>query len=123
MEAIVTFLGAHWVIFLVIAILLIFALIGYFVDSNSIDVDDGKTIKLGDEVKEPAKVEEVEVLSTVNETINNNQEVQTNEIKEETLDDVVPPSEVTTNNDTIVEQSGTQPLIQEDNNNVSTFEG
>lgn len=123
MEAIISFLGAHWVIFLVIAILLIFALVGYLVDSNSIEIDNGKTIKLSDEVKEPAKVEEVEVLSTVNETINNNQDIQTNEVKEETLDDAIQKTEVVTNNNTPIENDGTQPLIQEENNNVSTFEG
>ena len=114
METIISFIGAHWVIFLVIAILLIFALVGYLVDSNSIEEDKGETIKLDNTKKEPAKVEEVEVLSTVADTIQNNQEQNTEEVKEEVKETTT--SETTT-------QDGTQPLIQEDNSNVSTFEG
>lgn len=54
METIISFLGTHWIWFVVIVIFLIFALIGYIVDSNSIDLDKPETMKANE--NEPVEV-------------------------------------------------------------------
>ena len=115
METIIAFLGAHWIWFLIIAILLVFALIGYFVDSNSIEEDKGEIMRVGD----TTKVDEVESLpninGTLNDTINNNNEILEPAPAEntETLDTTPTEEQNTT----------TETLIEEQNNDVSTFQG
>ena len=147
MGTIVTFLGTHWIWFLIIAILLIFALIGYFVDSNSIEEDRGETMSINN----TAKVEGVElanVSGSLNEKINSNNGITTNEQKEEVLD-ATPQGETSTETlqtePTVETQPAaeaptetldaapqepvqsttqeTQPLIDEQKSNVSTFQG
>ena len=130
METIITFLGTHWIWFLVIAILLVFALIGYIVDSNSIEEDRHETMSVGDLTN---KVEEVETLSTVSEPVNQevsepvNQEPTTTSQTAETLD-TNPQEEVLdvpTDDATPVQsapQEQTKQLIEENISTESTFQ-
>ena len=126
MDTIIAFLGAHWVLFVVIAILLIFALIGYFVDSNSIEEDKGETMSINNMTN---KVEEVETLSTVTETINNNTEDTTETldtpVQEEVLDTAPQdtPVQEAPVQETSTQEETTEQLIQENNNTESTFQG
>ena len=125
METIITFLGAHWIWFLVIAILLIFALIGYFVDSNSIEEDRRETMKV-ESINN--KVEGVETLSTVNETANVDTSVTEtldNQTQGEVLD--TQSNEIDAPQDDVIKQeqttANTEQLIQENISNESTFQG
>ena len=77
MGTIATFLGNHWIIFLIIAIILVFALIGYIVDSKSIEEDKGEIIGINTEPK-------VEVLKDMeNKTLS---EVTQSNIKEKIVE-------------------------------------
>ena len=49
METIIAFLGAHYIWFIIIAILLVFALIGYIVDSNNITIEKPEVMSLASE--------------------------------------------------------------------------
>ena len=81
---IMTFLGTYWIWFVIIAILLIFALIGYIVDSNNIDLEKPEVMSMKT-IKEEKKEETFDdVVETLDEAPINNDDMKiVDDFKEE----------------------------------------
>ena len=101
MSGISTFLANNYIWFLVVGIVLIFALIGYIVDSKNIKLDKPKTIKLNsdvsnpksdavEELKEEIKDKDITLNQATGNTVKEPDPVKTTDDKSmETLDDNV----------------------------------
>ena len=121
MSDISAFLASNYIWFLVAGIVLIFALIGYIVDSKNIVQDKPKTIKIdSEEVKEEKEVLENNVEIPVSKTVEpkpdlkadvNNKEVPNN--KTEILETINLKDSAPTS---------TEPLIKEEIKTESTFQ-
>ena len=71
METLIAFLSKNYIIFIIITIFLIFALVGYIIDTKTINTKDTKQNK-EDEPKDETLKEETETLtSMMNRQMNN----------------------------------------------------
>ena len=86
MDAILEFISNYYFIFIIIGVFLIFALIGYLVDSKNIELEKPETVKVDVDTKGNA-VEEVETLETLTE-------VKKEETPTEVLSEAAPTNEV-----------------------------
>ena len=139
MEGLLTFLSEYYYIFIILAIILIFAIIGYIVDSKNIKLEKPKTVKVdlnshGD-IKDLPKTKdgEVETLDEI-ETLDTNEEISTKadiieesnpnpELdKTEVLDTIVEEPNTQEESEKEIEQETPAPLIEEEQNNESTFQ-
>lgn len=121
MSDISAFLASNYIWFLVAGIVLIFALIGYIVDSKNIVQDKPKTIKIdSEEIKEDKEALEANVEIPVSKTIE-----PTPDIKAE-VDNKEVPNDKTEILETInLKDSAptpTEPLIKEEIKSESTFQ-
>jgi preprotein translocase subunit SecF len=128
MSDISVFLANNYIWFLVGGIVLIFALIGYIVDSKNIQFEKPKTIKA--DVKDSKHEDDVEQLKeeikdkdiTLNQATGN-VNIPKSEVKTaptnttETLD-----TSVKKDDNKAVSETPSDTLIKEDNNNQSTFQ-
>ncbi len=121
MSDISAFLASNYIWFLVAGIVLIFALIGYIVDSKNIVQDKPKTIKIdSEEIKEDKEALEANVEIPVSKTVE-----PTPDIKAE-VDNKEVPNDKTEILETInLKDSAptpTEPLIKEEIKSESTFQ-
>ena len=71
MDTLIAFLSKNYIIFIIITIFLIFALVGYIIDTKTINTKDTKQNK-EDELKDETLKEETETLtSMMNRQMNN----------------------------------------------------
>lgn len=68
MESFLNFLGDHYILFIIIAVVLILALIGYFADKASVQVEKPKTISL-DSQNKPIEATNNQPVSDKTETL------------------------------------------------------
>lgn len=114
MNNLTTFLANNYIWFLVIGIILIFALIGYIVDSKNIEQEKPKTMKYQKENKEQEKQPVPTPESTKTEEIKLDSATQPVSEKTELLDvSNIQESAATTEG---------APIIKEDVKEESTFE-
>ena len=114
------FLASNYIWFLVAGIVLIFALIGYIVDSKNIVQDKPKTIKIdSEEIKEDKEALDNNVEIPVSKTVESKPEVKVEVDNKEVPNDKTEILETINLKDSA--PTPTEPLIKEEIKSESTF--
>ena len=71
MDTLIAFLSKNYIIFIIITIFLIFALVGYIIDTKTINTKDTKQNKEDDPKDETLKEETATLTSMMNRQMNN----------------------------------------------------